>query len=94
MFFTTFIKEKFWIIVFFLALVYFVVLIRNDMVQNNILKKEKETATKSISVELSRQAELRHKLRILNKMSYVEELAREKLGVIHRGERAYKVIIK
>lgn len=94
MFFTTFIKGRFWLLVFILAVVYFVVLIRNDLVRNSGLKEEKEKVTGSLSLERSRQESLKNRLKMLDKASYVEMLAREKLGVVERGEHPYKVIVK
>jgi cell division protein FtsB len=93
-YFTTFIKGKFWLIVFFLAFAYFVVLIRNDLVRNSGLKDEKESVTRNLGEETAKRAGLKHELKMLNKSSYVEMLAREKLGVVQRGENPYKVIIK
>jgi len=93
-FFTTFVKEKFWYIVLVLAVAYFVVLIRNDMVRNSSLDKEKAAIIKSLDAEKAKQAALKNELRILNRDSHIEMLAREKLGVVQKGEKAYKVIIK
>ena len=94
MFFTTFIRERLWYIVFVLALVYFVVLIRNDLVRNSRLSEEKITISKNLDIERSKYGALKNRLRMLNKNSYIEMLAREKLGVVERGEDPYKVIIK
>lgn len=94
MYFTTFIKGRFWLVVFFLAFAYFVVLIRNDVVRNSGLKDEKESVTKNLGEETAKRAGLKHELKMLGKGSYVEMLAREKLGVVQRGENPYKVIIK
>jgi cell division protein FtsB len=93
-FFTTFVKEKFWYIVLVLAVAYFVVLIRNDMVRNSSLDKEKAAIIKSLDAEKAKQAALKNELRVLNRDSHIEMLAREKLGVVQKGEKAYKVIIK
>jgi cell division protein FtsB len=77
-----------------LALVYFVVLIRNDLVRNTRLSGEKTAISKNLDIERSKYAALKNKLRMLNKNSYIEMLAREKLGFVERGEDPYKVIIK
>lgn len=92
--FTTFIKERLWLIVFLLAFVYFVVLIRNDTVRNSGLKHEKESVTKNLGEEAAKGAALKNELKMLDKSSYVEKLARERLGVVRRGENPYKVIVK
>jgi cell division protein FtsB len=93
-FFTTFIKERFWYFVFFLAFIYFVVLIRNDLVRNTRLNDEKGAITKNLGEEASRRAGLQNELKMLNQNSYIEMLARERLGVVRSGENPYKVIIK
>jgi cell division protein FtsB len=77
-----------------MALAGFILAIRNDLVQNSALNDEKEAMKKSLREETSRQAVLKNKLRIMNKNSYVELVAREKLGLIQRGEDPYKVTIK
>ncbi len=94
MYFTTFVKERFWLIVFFLALVYFVFLIRSDLVRKGALDAEKGAIMIDLADETARQAGLRNELKLLNKSSYVEILAREKLGFVRRGEDPYKVIVK
>jgi cell division protein FtsB len=77
-----------------MALAGFALAIRNDLVQNSDLNNEKEAMKKSLREETSRQAVLRNKLKIMNKNSYIELVAREKLGLIQRGEDPYKVTIK
>jgi cell division protein FtsB len=77
-----------------MALAGFALAIRNDLVQNSDLNNEKEAMKKSLREETSRQAILRNKLKIMNKNSYIELVAREKLGLIQRGEDPYKVTIK
>jgi cell division protein FtsB len=93
-FFTTLIKERFWHIVFLLALAYFAFLIRRDLIQHSRLIDEKRAIVKSLGAENAKQADLKSKLRMLNKNTYIEMLAREELGVVRRGEDPYKVIIK
>ncbi|MFH1709760.1 MAG: septum formation initiator family protein [bacterium] len=75
-------------------LVYFVVLIRNDLVRDDILNKEKAAITKNLDVQAAKQAALKNELKMLNRNSHIEMLAREKLGIVQHGEKAYKVIIK
>jgi cell division protein FtsB len=93
-FFTTFLKDKYGLVLFLAALAYFIVLIRSDLVQNSRLDNEKKMMQKSFVLETSKNAELKNKMRLLNKNSYIELLAREKLGVVKFGERPYKIIIK
>ena len=94
MFFTTFIKARIWQIVFFLALAYFVLLIRSDLIRNSELNDEKITFTKSLSAEDAKKLDLKIKLKMLNRSSFIEMLARKELGVVRKGEDPYKVIIK
>jgi cell division protein FtsB len=93
-FFTTFLKDKYGLVLFLAALAYIIVLIRSDLVQNSRLDNEKKMMQKSFVLETTRSADLKNKMRLLNKNSYIEILAREKLGVVQKGERPYKVIIK
>ena len=94
MFFTTLLKEKIGYILFFLALAYFLLLIRSDIVQNSKLGDERSLLVKEIELEEGKQADLKNKLNALKKDSYIEQMAREKLGLVKKGESAYKVIIK
>ena len=94
MFFTTYLKGRFWVVVFFVAVIYFIVLIRSDLVQNDDLKKEKAILNQDLENASVRQAELKVRINSLKKNSYIEKLARERLGAIERGETPYKVIIK
>jgi cell division protein FtsB len=64
------------------------------MVRNSSLDKEKAAIIKSLDAEKAKQAALKNELRVLNRDSHIEMLAREKLGVVQKGEKAYKVIIK
>jgi cell division protein FtsB len=93
-FFTTLIKERFWQIVFLIALIYFALLIRSDIIRNDRLNDDKTAIMKNLGVEDARGAELKNKLKMLNRSSYIEILARKELGVVRRGEEPYKVIIK
>jgi len=93
-FFTTLLKEKIGYILFFLALAYFLLLIRSDIVQNSKLGDERSLLVKEIELEEGKQADLKNKLNALKKDSYIEQMAREKLGLVKKGESAYKVIIK
>jgi cell division protein FtsB len=77
-----------------LALAYFGFLIRSDLIRNSALNDEKVTVTKNLGAEDARRSDLKNKLRMLNRSSYIEMLARKELGVVRRGEDPYKVIIK
>lgn len=93
-FFTTFLKQRIWYIVFLLAVVYFLVLIRSDLVQNDKFARDKRELVGQIESEGAELAALKEKMRTLNKNYYLERVAREKLGLVKSGERAYKVLTK
>ena len=92
--FTTFVKERFWYIAFFVALASFALAIRNDLIQSANLNDLKGKMKKSLAEEIVRQDAMKNKLKIMNKSSYIELVAREKLGLVKRGEEPYKVINK
>lgn len=94
MFFTTFLKEKAGYIALFLGIAYFLLLIRSDIIQGRKLEGEKKAILKETETESKKQADLKDKMIKLKKNGYIEQLAREKLGYIERGESPYKVIIK
>jgi len=77
-----------------MAVLYFVFLIRADLISNSRLKDEKAAIAKNLDAEKARQAALKRELRMLNSDSHIEILARENLGVVRQGEKAYKVILK
>jgi cell division protein FtsB len=73
---------------------YFVLLIRDDLIKNSELKKEKDNLVAGVRSEVLRKEELKASLKDLNSKQYIGRVAREKLGYVEQGERAYKVIIK
>jgi len=93
-YFITFLRERAGLVAFVVAVVYFLFLIRSDMVQNSVLKAEKKFLEKSMAQEQLRFDTLKRKMALLNKSSYVELKAREQLGLVVKGESAYKVIFK
>ncbi|MFA5112968.1 MAG: septum formation initiator family protein [Candidatus Margulisiibacteriota bacterium] len=84
-------KRLGWLL-FFFFLLYFIFLIRQDIIDYLELRAEKGKMTR----ELSRQSaglEWRQKrLSRLKADELIEELARTRLGLIKKGETAYKVI--
>jgi len=84
--------KKLGLILFILLIVYFIFLIRQDIMDNLDLKKETRQASVSLVREEKLTQELQHRLKLLDKRSYIEGLARTKLGMIKSGETAYKVI--
>jgi cell division protein FtsB len=84
--------KRFGFILFILIIIYFIFLIRQDIIDNLDLGRERER----VAVELTRQRmqskKLKERLRALGSNQYIEELARTRLGMIKKGETPYKVI--
>ncbi len=79
-------------LLFALMMLYFIFLIRQDIIDNLELKREAQRLIKSISQEEKHKAELGAELEKLKDESYIEGLARTRLGLVKKGETAYKVI--
>ena len=75
-------------IVFF----YLVFLIREDIVKFIFLKSEQESFKTNIVAERSVNSKLKTESRLLSRNEYLEGIARQKLGLIKRGEEPYKVV--
>jgi cell division protein FtsB len=90
--FTTFLKTRFWNIVFVCAVLYFVLIIRNDMIQHERILADRSDMQKAIESEKIEKGSLKATMASLKKASYVEELARRDLGYVKKGETAYKVL--
>jgi len=84
--------KKFGFILFTLIIIYFIFLIRQDIIDNLELKREEQGITKSLGREEKQTKELEQSLKKLNSGNYIEGLARTRLGLIKEGETAYKVI--
>ncbi len=74
------------------AVVYFLLLIRSDVMQNGRLVSERMAAEKSLERELELRKDLKIRLNGLKSDPYIERVAREKLGYVRQGETAFKVI--
>ena len=79
-------------IIFVLLVIYFIFLIRQDIIDNLALKKEVQTLGKKAEIEEKSEADLKQRLARLNGDQLMEELARTRLGMVKKGETAYKVI--
>jgi cell division protein FtsB len=79
--------------IFFLVIVYFIFLIRQDIINNRGLKEEESRLVTNLRKEELQQKLLVNRLQALKNNSCLEELARTKLGFIKKGETAYKVIL-
>ena len=94
MYFITFLKDRAGLVAFILAVIYFLFIIRSDMVQNHQLKEEKSALERSFSEEQTRYDLLKGKMARSSSSYFIEMTAREKLGLVTKGESAYKVIYK
>lgn len=79
-------------ILFVLIIIYFIFLIRQDIIDNLELKREGQRVVQNIDREEKLAEKLQTRLKKLKSNSYIEELARTRLGLIKKGETAYKVI--
>lgn len=78
----------------FLAIVlYFIFLIRQDIIDNLELKAEKSRLESDLRQEERKAKMLEQRVKVLQQDVYLEQLARTKLGLIKKGETAYKVIV-
>lgn len=80
-----------WAVVVLLGL-YFIFLIRQDIIGNLDLQKEVRKTTARIKESDQLFQVLQNRRLLLNKDVYIEKLARTRLGLIKKGEQAYKVI--
>ncbi len=82
------------LLLFVLIILYFIFLIRQDIIDNLELKREEQRVVANIRKEEKLSKELQSKLNALKSFGYIEKLARTKLGLIKKDEVAYKVINK
>jgi cell division protein FtsB len=79
-----------WLVLLFFALVlYFIFFIRKDIIDYLDLRKEEERVSEKM--EAAQQLFLKSKGKLNQDNDRVEELARTRLGLIKKGEIAYKV---
>ncbi len=86
--------KRFGFILFVLIIIYFIFLIRQDIIDNLDLKQQAKSVTVELKREKVRAKNLQDKLKALNRDSYIESLARTRLGMIKKGETPYKIIEK
>ena len=84
-------KRLGWIL-FFLLITYFLFLIRQDIIDYLDLKRDAERASSALNGEEKNVAGLKARLNRLKSDDLIEELARTRLGLIKKGETAYKVV--
>jgi cell division protein FtsB len=92
--FTTYVKERWGYFALLGGVMYFMFIIRSDLVQNARLKDEKKELQNNLALEENKMTYLNDKMARLKSSSYIELIAREKLELIGKGEKAYKVIFK
>jgi len=84
--------KKLGLVLFILIILYFIFLIRQDIMNNLGLKREIDRVAKSIEQGEARAKQLENRLKYLNDKKYLEKLARTKLGMVKKDETAYKVL--
>jgi len=80
------------IAILILLVFYFIFLIRQDIIDNLDLQKEVWRSEIKIKDEAKSAQRLQGRLTSLKRNEYIEALARTKLGLVKKGEKAYKVI--
>ena len=75
-----------------IIIIYFSFTFRADWLKYSELKKEYGRLSNKITEEKKLIVSLRKELRALKTDSYIEGVARKKLGLIKKGETAYKAI--
>ncbi|MDD5593760.1 MAG: septum formation initiator family protein [Candidatus Margulisbacteria bacterium] len=84
--------KRFGWLLFVLMVIYFIFLIRQDIIDNLELKKDRAAIQKSVETNKDSALGLNDRLARLKSDDLIEELARTKLGLIKKGETAYKVV--
>ena len=84
--------KKIGIILFALIIIYFIFLIRQDIIDNLDLRREASRVEEAKKNEEMAEVRFTKRLGELKRGDYIESLARVRLGWIKKGESAYKVI--
>jgi len=77
---------------FILLVIYFIFLIRQDIIDNLEMKKEFNSVERKLSQAEASVAGYQDRMARVKNESLIEELSRTRLGLIKKGETAYKVI--
>lgn len=77
---------------FILLVLYFIFLIRQDIIDNLELKREQSRLETSLDREKVLGRGLRQRLDALKQDSEIEKLARLRLGLVKKDETAFKII--
>ena len=84
-------KFNIWGLFFVFILIYFIFTLREDIQRHKSLVKEKKDLIKRISLEKNRKINLRKTAYLLEQNDFIGDLARQRLNLIGKGEKAYKV---
>jgi cell division protein FtsB len=85
------VKFNIWTLLFIFLVVYFLFQIRDDLLRRQELVSSKSKLTSRLKEEEMKQSAYRQALTDLNSDRKLEELARERLNLIKKGEIAFKV---
>jgi len=84
--------KRFGWLLFVLLIIYFIFLIRQDIIDHLDLKRDRAKMLTALETEKTSTSLLNRRLSELKSDDMIEELARTKLGLIKKGETAYKVV--
>ena len=84
-------KFNIWGLLFVFILIYFIFVLREDIQRHKSLVKEKKDLIKRISLEKNRKIDLKKTAYLLEQNDFIMDLARQRLNLIGKGEKAYKV---
>ncbi|MFH1386846.1 MAG: septum formation initiator family protein [bacterium] len=75
---------------FFVLVIYFIFLIRQDIIGQQGLRKDKAEAVRVLVIAEEKAREMNDRLARIKSNDLIEEIARTRLGMIKKGETAYK----
>jgi cell division protein FtsB len=84
-------KRAGWLL-FIVMVVYFIFLIRQDIIDSRELKKEIVDTVRSVAAEKALALKANDRLARAKSDDMIEEAARTQLGLVKKGETAYKVV--
>ncbi|OGC16280.1 hypothetical protein A3J90_01060 [candidate division WOR-1 bacterium RIFOXYC2_FULL_37_10] len=84
-------KVNLWIVLLVLLLSYLLLLVREDLIQNKMLKNNKQWAESKIDNLSWKNTELNNSLNKIKTAKTIEKLARERLNFTKKGEIAFKI---
>ena len=85
-------RPEFLFIVLLLVIFYFIFVIWKDIMELGSLDREKSALLKSLAKETIERRELEAQAQSLNRPGQLELMARQRLGMIKRGETPFKII--